>query len=165
MSLHFPRPFRHQHPPIQDVNVVVAERTTLGMRAADRVAAIVGSWRFIIIQSAVLAIWALLNVTAWIRHWDPYPFILMNLFLSLQAAYTAPVIMMSQNRQADRDRIDAHIDFVTNVKAEEEVRAILEHLAAQDEALRKVYSRLTAISLHMGVSDDGEQSPPSNPSA
>jgi uncharacterized membrane protein len=86
-----------------------------------------------------------LNVVAWTRHWDPYPFILMNLFLSLQAAYTAPIIMMSQNRLAARDRIEAHQDFLVNQKAEEEVRAILTHLAAQDHALAIIHETLDSL--------------------
>ena len=86
--------------------------------------------------------WAVLNVVAWISHWDPYPFILMNLVLSMQAAYAAPVIMMSQNRQADRDRVEAHNDFMVNKKAEEEIRVILEHNAAQNDALATIYGKL-----------------------
>lgn len=69
--LKFPEPFRHEHPPVQNVNVLVAERLTLGQRAADRVAKTVGSWPFIAIQSTVLAIWVALNVTAIVRHWTP----------------------------------------------------------------------------------------------
>ena len=142
----FPVPFRHDHPPVRDVNQVVDETLTLGQRASDRVASIVGSWPFIVVQSVLLMVWATLNITAWIRQWDPYPFILMNLFLSLQAAYTAPVIMMSQNRQAMKDRVEAHNDFLINQKAEEEIRAILDHLAAQNEAL--IHLHQTVASLH-----------------
>jgi uncharacterized membrane protein len=138
-KLHFPEPFTHQHKPLRNVNEIVDERLTFGQRMADLVARIVGSWTFIVVQSVLLAIWATLNVVAWTRHWDPYPFILMNLFLSLQAAYTAPVIMMSQNRLAVRDRIEAHNDFLINQKAEEEIRAILTHLAAQDQALLVIH--------------------------
>jgi uncharacterized membrane protein len=72
---------------------------TVGQRIADTVAANMGSWRFIIIQSGILVIWIILNVTAYVQQWDPYPFILLNLALSFQAAYAAPFIMMSQNRQ------------------------------------------------------------------
>jgi len=143
--IHFPVPFRHEHPPVRNVNEVFEERLTFGQRASDRVAAIVGSWPFIVIQSVLLLVWAVLNVTAWIRQWDPYPFILMNLFLSLQAAYTAPVIMMSQNRQAMKDRIEAHNDFLINQKAEEEIRAILEHLAAQDKAFVRIAELLAPL--------------------
>jgi len=86
--------------------------------------------------------WVVLNVAAAIRHWDPYPFILMNLVLSMQAAYTAPIIMMSQNRQADRDRLEAHNDYVINQKAEEEIRAVMNHLETQAEALMQIYQIL-----------------------
>ncbi len=133
----FPAPFKHEHI-IRNVNDLYNEKLSMGQRAADRVAQIVGSWKFIIIQTLILAVWAMLNVTAWVYHWDPYPFILMNLFLSLQAAYTAPALMMSQNRLSEKDRIDAHNDYQLNIKAEHEVRTILEHLEAQDEALKKI---------------------------
>ncbi len=144
-QLRFPEPFQHLHPPVENVDEVFREHLTFGQRAADRVAATAGSWPFIIVQSVLLAVWAALNVTAWIHHWDPYPFILMNLVLSLQAAYTAPVLLMSQNRQAARDRMEAHHDFLINQKAEEEIRAILDHLAAQDEALVRIDRALMAL--------------------
>lgn len=88
---------------------------------ADGVTSTIGSWRFIIIQSVLLACWMAGN--AWFGHnaWDPYPFILLNLLLSFQAAYTAPAIMMSQTRQSDMDRKRAENDFEINVKAELEV--------------------------------------------
>lgn len=142
--LQFPKPFEHAHPPVRNVNEIEIERLTVGQRAADRVAAIVGSWWFIGTQSAILVAWAAINLTAWIQHWDPYPFILMNLFLSLQAAYTAPMLMMSQNRLAARDRLEAHNDYEINRKAEEEVRAVLDHLTAQDQALTKIVEALAA---------------------
>jgi uncharacterized membrane protein len=142
--IRFPKPFEHAHPPVRNVNDIEVERLTFGQRAADRVAGIVGSWWFIIIQSAILVGWAWVNLTAWTHHWDPYPFILMNLFLSLQAAYTAPMLMMSQNRLAARDRLEAHNDYEINRKAEEEVRAVLEHLSAQDAALARIVETLAA---------------------
>lgn len=141
-KLHFPEPFKHRHPPVKSVEQILEEQLTFGQRAADWVARTVGSWPFILSQSALLVFWVILNVTAILRHWDPYPFILMNLVLSLQAAYTAPVIMMSQNRQATRDRVEAHNDYLIDQKAEEEVRAILGHLAAQDRALALIYQKL-----------------------
>ena len=97
---------------------------TVGQKIADTVAANMGSWRFIIIQSAILVIWIILNVTAYIKQWDPYPFILLNLALSFQAAYAAPFIMMSQNRQQDIDRKHAENDFQVNVKAELEIELL-----------------------------------------
>jgi len=136
-------PTHHQeHQPVQNVNELAEAQASRGDRAADLVAKVVGSWNFIVGQSILLIIWIILNITAWIQHWDPYPFILMNLFLSMQAAFTAPIIMMSQNRQAARDRLEAHNDFRINKQAEEEVRAILLHLEAQNEALGQIHQIL-----------------------
>jgi uncharacterized membrane protein len=101
---------------------------TLGQRIADKVAATMGSWPFIIIQSAVLFVWIVLNVTAYVERWDPYPFILLNLALSFQAAYAAPFIMMSQNRQQDIDRKAADNDYKINVKAELEIELLHQKL-------------------------------------
>lgn len=103
---------------------------TFGQRIADTVAATMGSWSFIIVQSVFLAFWVVLNVIAWIDHWDPYPFILLNLALSFQAAYAAPFIMISQNRQAERDRHHAEEDFRTNVEAERRIEDLQRRLAA-----------------------------------
>lgn len=97
---------------------------TVGQRFADTVAATMGSWNFIIIQSGLLVVWIVLNVTAFMQQWDPYPFILLNLALSFQAAYAAPFIMMSQNRQQDIDRKHAENDFQVNVKAELEIELL-----------------------------------------
>jgi uncharacterized membrane protein len=97
---------------------------TPGQRIADAVAATMGSWRFIIIQSVILMIWVALNVTAYVQQWDPYPFILLNLALSFQAAYAAPFIMMSQNRQQDIDRLAAANDHQINIKAELEIELL-----------------------------------------
>lgn len=139
---HFPEPFKHSHPPVQNVNQLFDQQITLGQRAADKVAAIMGSWKFIVGQSVFLTAWVILNITAWVQHWDPYPFILMNLAMSLQAAYAAPIIMMSQNRQAARDRLEAHTDYEINVKAEEEIRVIMQHLDAQNQALIILHQQL-----------------------
>jgi uncharacterized membrane protein len=101
---------------------------SLGDRVSDQVAAVMGSWRFIIIQSIILAFWVLLNVVAVVQHWDSYPFILLNLMLSFQAAYAAPIIMMSQNRQAAIDRIEAKHDYEVNQKAELEIELVQDKL-------------------------------------
>ena len=106
---------------------------TMGQRVADQVAVTMGSWRFIIIQSVVLAIWIALNVAAYVARWDPYPFILLNLLLSFQAAYAAPVIMMSQNRQQDIDRREAAQDYHINVKAELEIELLHQKIDALRE--------------------------------
>ena len=144
-NLDFPTPFNHQHPPVQNTNEVFEEQLTSGQRMADWVASTMGSWKFIISQTSIIVLWITLNVIGWIQHWDPYPFILMNLILSLQAAYAAPIIMMSQNRQAARDRLEAHNDYLINQKAEEEIRAILDHLAAQDKALTELHRLLIEL--------------------
>ncbi|MBV9902979.1 MAG: DUF1003 domain-containing protein, partial [Alphaproteobacteria bacterium] len=102
------RQIRRRHR--SDVGVAPAldpNKLTMGQKIADAVASNMGSWRFIIIQSTILFFWVVANVTAFIFHWDPYPFILLNLALSFQAAYAAPFIMMSQNRQGDIDRMAA----------------------------------------------------------
>ncbi|MBW4628629.1 MAG: DUF1003 domain-containing protein [Brasilonema octagenarum HA4186-MV1] len=99
-------------------------RLSFGERIADQVATVMGSWRFIIAQSCFLAVWVILNVVAVVRHWDPYPFILLNLMLSFQAAYAAPIIMMSQNRQAAIDRQEAKHDYEINMKAELEIELL-----------------------------------------
>jgi uncharacterized membrane protein len=97
---------------------------SMGERVADWVAATMGSWTFIIVQSIILIAWMVLNITAYVQQWDPYPFILLNLVLSFQAAYAAPVIMMSQNRQATIDRAAAEADYGVNAKAELEIELL-----------------------------------------
>ena len=112
----------------RNVNEIEEERMTLGQRVADKVADTIGSWPFIITQTIILTIWIILNVAAWINHWDPYPFILLNLALSFQAAYSGPVIMMSQNRQSAKDRLAAEIDHQVNTKAELEINNLIRHM-------------------------------------
>jgi uncharacterized membrane protein len=102
------------------------EHMTVGQRLADRFAEVMGSWQFIITQSCILAVWVSFNVTAFIKHWDPYPFILLNLVLSFQAAYAAPIIMMSQNRQAEKDRLQSKNDYEVDLKAEMEIMQLHE---------------------------------------
>lgn len=95
-----------------------------GSRVADAVAKGMGSWRFIILQTVFVIIWMGLNLVAYCNHWDPYPFILLNLLFSTQAAYAAPIIMMAQNRQNERDRIQAQEDYNTNKEAKLEIEAL-----------------------------------------
>jgi uncharacterized membrane protein len=99
-----------------------------GQHLADSVATGMGSWRFIIIQTVIVAIWMMANGIGFIYHWDVYPFILLNLLFSTQAAYAAPIIMMAQNRQNERDRHHAEQDFKTNVEAKKEIEQLLEKL-------------------------------------
>jgi uncharacterized membrane protein len=97
---------------------------TFGSRLADAVANGMGSWRFIIIQTILVLLWMGLNLIGYTYHWDIYPFILLNLLFSTQAAYAAPIIMMSQNRQNERDREQAKADYETNVDAKLEIEAL-----------------------------------------
>jgi uncharacterized membrane protein len=103
--------------------VVPLHGMTLGERIADMVAAVTGSWTFIIVQTAMLFLWIAVNAYTG-KAWDPYPFILLNLLLSFQAAYAAPIIMMAQNRQADIDRKKAEKDYDVNLKAELEIELL-----------------------------------------
>lgn len=115
----------------------------LGQRISDKVADTVGSWRFIIIQSFFLMLWLVLNIAAYVSHWDPYPFILLNLFLSFQAAYTGPFVMMAQNRSAARDREHAENNYKTNEKAEEEIKHIIGTLYHMKQTLEAIHDKLT----------------------
>jgi uncharacterized membrane protein len=105
---------------IIDLQSEVNRHRTAGQRIADDFAAVVGSWTFIIVQSMLLAIWILLNVGMLAYAWDPYPFILLNLALSFQAAYATPIIMMSQNRAARIADRRNHLDLQVNLLAEQE---------------------------------------------
>lgn len=91
----------HRHP----VNVLHHEEATAGERLADAIAAGIGSWRFLIIQTFAVTLWVILNVVGFVNHWDPFPFILLNLLFSVQAAYTGPVLLLAGNRQAQKDRL------------------------------------------------------------
>jgi len=110
----------------RNVNEIEEEQMTFGQRVADKVADTIGSWPFIITQTIILTIWIILNsILVLIGKWDPYPFILLNLALSFQAAYSGPVIMMSQNRQSLKDRLSAEIDHQVNTKAELEINNLM----------------------------------------
>ncbi len=130
---------------------------TLGQRLADKVARTIGSWRFIIFQSTAIVIWITGNVLTGKGAWDPYPFILLNLLLSFQAAYTAPAIMMSQNRQSEQDRRHAENDYEVNVKAELEIELLHDkidlmkekELLALTDAVRDLSSKLESLTNHI----------------
>lgn len=119
------------------------ERSSLANRLADKVAGGMGSWTFILVQTMFVLIWMSLNVVGFLHHWDPYPFILLNLLFSTQAAYAAPIIMMAQNRQADRDRHHAEADYETNRQAKEEIEELQQHLSRLEvEKLDKILALL-----------------------
>lgn len=128
------------------------ESLSFGQRLADSVANGMGSWRFIIWQSIFVAVWMMLNVIGYIRHWDAYPFILLNLIFSTQAAYAAPIIMMSQNRQGERDRMQAQEDFRTNLEAKQEIEALQIQLnKIETEKLDKIIIMLEQMNKEQGT--------------
>ena len=110
---------------IAEMEKAEATVRTQGECVADRIATWVGSWTFIITQTALLVLWIVLNLAAWMNHWDPYPFILLNLALSFQSAYAAPILMISQNRQAKLSERRNHLDLQINMLAEQETTEIL----------------------------------------
>jgi uncharacterized membrane protein len=133
------------------------ENLDFGQRLADQVARGMGSWRFIIIQTIIVAIWMGLNVIAYIQHWDPYPYILLNLLFSTQAAYAAPIIMMAQNRQSERDRAQANADYETNLEAKREIEEVLIKLTSIElEKLDKIIAMLEE-------QKSGKETPNGNP--
>ena len=109
---------------MKNPNEVIEEQTTFGERIADEVARFGGSWRFIILFGVVLVAYSSMNILLRNRAWDPYPFILLNLFLSMLASVQAPVIMMSQNRQDMKDRLRSELDFDVNKRAETEIQSL-----------------------------------------
>ena len=144
-SLRIHRRQHRQKLPIQPISHVrsAEPELTLGEKISDRVANVVGSWKFIIIQSACIVSWLLYNSLFSNQAWDPYPYILLNLMLSFQAAYTAPAIMMSQNRMAALDRQQANDDFEVNIKAELEIELLHQKIDLLKE--KELYALTTAI--------------------
>jgi len=114
-------------------NEVIEDKTTWGEQIADSVARFGGSWAFIITFGVVLIVYTAINVVLDKKAWDPYPFILLNLFLSMLAAIQAPVIMMSQNRQDTKDRLRGELDFDVNRRAESEIQGLARKLNLLDE--------------------------------
>jgi uncharacterized membrane protein len=123
----------------RDPNEVIDEQLSFGDRVADSVAQFGGSWTFIISFGAVLVVYAGVNVVLAARAWDPYPFILLNLFLSMLAAVQAPVIMMSQNRQDEKDRLRSELDFAVNRKAEMEITQLAARLNRLEDRLDDIH--------------------------
>jgi uncharacterized membrane protein len=126
----------------RDPNEVIEEQETLGNRVADKVASFGGSWAFITLFGVVLLAWVVVNtILLGEQAFDAYPFILLNLFLSMLAAIQAPIIMMSQNRQDAKDRIRSELDYKVNLKAELEVTEVLRRMDSMQEALEALRTR------------------------
>ena len=125
-------------------NEVIEEEATFGQRIADRVAGFGGSWTFIIIFLSVLVIYSAVNIILGRSAWDPYPFILLNLFLSMLAAIQAPVIMMSQNRQDTKDRLRSELDFDVNRRSESEIQGLASKVNLLGDKINDVEDLLRA---------------------
>ena len=119
----------------RNANTLIEEKTTHGERIADAVAHFGGSWAFIISFSVAIILYTAANVILGQRSWDPYPFILLNLFLSMLAAIQAPVIMMSQNRQDTKDRVRGELDYDVNRRAESEIQGLARKLNLLDDKI------------------------------
>ncbi len=133
-------------------NQVIEQESTLGERVADSVARFGGSWTFIILFGVVLVIYSGLNITLGGRAWDPYPFILLNLFLSMLAAIQAPVIMMSQNRQDMKDRLRSELDYDVNRRAETEIQGLAHKVNLLTDKIGDVDDLLREKLMHGGDS-------------
>ena len=116
---------------------LLKKEKTLGQKAADSLTKFAGSWTFIFLLTIFMGLWIWLNVSAYFYHWDPWPFIILNLCLSCLAAIQAPIILMSQNRQAEKDRIKADWDYRINKKAEKEIEEIIRYLRRIERKLDK----------------------------
>lgn len=133
----------HKHP----VNVTHYETASLGERLADRVSGVMGSWPFIIVQSCLLVVWVYLNVWAiFIAHWDPYPFILLNLVLSFQATYAGPIVLLAGNRHAQKDRITLERAADESDKGEEQINRILVEIKKNTTLTVQILQELEADS-------------------
>ena len=128
----------------RNANEVIEEEATLGQRIADKVAGFGGSWTFILTFLTVLVIYTLVNIVLGRSAWDRYPFILLNLFLSMLAAIQAPVIMMSQNRQDTKDRVRSELDFDVNRRAESEIQGLAHKLNLLGDKINDVEDLLRA---------------------
>ena len=130
----------------QNINVITdEERRTYGQRTSDAFTRAAGSWTFILTFLGLIVVWMALNAFAAIKHWDPYPFILLNLVLSCVAAVQAPIILMSQNREETRDRVRALADYEVNLKAE----VLLEHLTQEVETIKAVLAEMREEQQHL----------------
>jgi uncharacterized membrane protein len=129
----------HHHP----VNVIHHDRAALGERFADRIAAGIGSWRFLIVQTIAVLLWVAINLAGlFLLRWDPFPFILLNLLFSVQAAYTGPVLLLAGNRQAQKDRLTLEHAAMEADKADEQNQAILQCIDAHTALTLRILKHL-----------------------
>jgi len=130
----------HAHP----VNVIQHDEATLGERVADRMSAGIGSWTFLIAQSILIAIWITLNIVGLVRHWDPYPFFLLNFGFTLQAAFTGPVLLLAGKRQSEKDRLMLEHAAAEAEESEHRTIDILQETEANTEITLRILERVRA---------------------
>ncbi len=135
---------KHQldNPPVRDLNRESDRRMRFPQKVADDLCRVVGSWTFVLIQVLFTGSWLLLNVIAQTNHWDRYPFLLLNLVITFENAVWVSLVLMALNRAAVRDRLRAQQDYEQQVKLEDQLRALISQLEAQDEVLLQVVQRL-----------------------
>src|SRR6202140_3897703 len=135
---------KHQHdpPPVRCLNREAERKLTFADRVADDFARLVGSWVFVLAQAGIMGLWVGLNALNVIHPWGRSPFLFLNFIPSLEAALWVSVVLMALNRFADRDRLRAQHDYELDVKAEEELKALMNHLMHQDEILLQIVNRL-----------------------
>ena len=124
---------------IRNLKDIIDNVNTFGQIASDFIAKVIGSWKFIIGQTCFFTIWILYNLFSTHNHFDPYPFILMNLVLSFEAAFLGPIIMMSQNREEEKDRIKAEHNYLINSKTEHDTEIIIQQLREQNDLLMEIF--------------------------
>jgi uncharacterized membrane protein len=149
-------PDDHKHP----VNVIHHDEATFGELLADKIAAGIGSWTFLIIQTCAVLLWLTLNIIGFMRHWDPFPFILLNLLFSVQAAYTGPVLLLAGNRQAQKDRLTLEHAAYEADKADEQNQQILRAIEKNTEVTLAILRHVESL-----VSEHMEQGRPAPPQA
>lgn len=144
----------HRHP----VNVIHHEEATYGERLADSIASGIGSWKFLIIQTFAVCMWVSLNIIGLVKHWDPFPFILLNLLFSVQAAYTGPVLLLAGNRQAQKDRLTLEHAADEADKADSQNVLILKAIERNTELTLAILKHVeTMVSEHVGLPQDPKQ--------
>ena len=133
---------QHDHPPVRDLNREIDRKMNFADRVAADFARLVGSWIFVLAQAGIVIVWVALNAFNLIHPWDRYPFLFLDFVLVLEVAVWVSVVLMALNRIADRDRLRAQHDYELNIKSEEELKALMNHLMHQDEILLQIVNRL-----------------------
>ena len=141
LARHKLTPEDHKHP----VNVLHHDEATFGEMLADRIASTIGSWTFLVVQTALVITWLVLNVYGFVHRWDPFPFILLNLLFSVQAAYTGPVLLLAGNRQAQKDRLTLEHAAYEMDKADDQNVQILRAIARNTEVTLQVLRHVESL--------------------